>query len=226
MWLQENFGSFVTSWWQATQPDKHFTIFAIMMFGKSYDYVISLKRPSYKAVNIVSQLLLLIFLIAFFYYILLSGFAGRQYWLGIIPLLIGGLWLYGYIRKANPEFVIYYRLELMIAAMGWFFIPVFAWTFLLGFAYALMAVAERYIKFPDEIGFNKEKVVRNTFPSKTYEWYEIDNVLIRDNLFTLDLRNNKIIQKTLEEPITPELEYEFNQYCQNQLHFTLMNKPD
>jgi hypothetical protein len=169
--------------------------------------------------NGISQLLLLLFLIAFFYYLVTTGFGGKQYWLAVIPLLITGLWVFGYIRKADPHFMVYYRVELMIAAMGWFFIPLFAWSYLLGFAFALMAVAERYIKFPDEIGFNAEKVVRNSFPAQSYEWFEIENVVLRDNLFTLDLRNNKIIQKTLEEPVSKELEAEFNNFCKNLLHF-------
>jgi hypothetical protein len=194
------------------------------MAQPSYDYVISLKRPDYKAVDWVSRILLLLFLAAFFYYVINTAFAGGQYWLSAIPLLISGLWLYGYVKAANPKFLVYYRVELMIAALGWFFIPLFAWSHLLGFAYAAMAIAERYIKFPDEIGFTQEKVVRNTFPSKTYQWFEIDNVLIRDNLFTMDLRNNKLIQKTLDEEITDELEKEFNEYCKKQLHFVEVGK--
>jgi hypothetical protein len=194
------------------------------MARTSFDYVISLKRPDYRAVNWISRILLLIFLAAFFYYVLNSGFGAGHYWLAAIPLLICGAWLYGYVQSANPDFVVFYRLELMIAAMGWFFIPLFAWSYMLGFAYALMAIAERYIKFPDEIGFTSEKVVRNTFPSKTYQWFEIENVVVRDNFFTLDLRNNKLIQKPLEENITPALEKEFNEYCRKQLHFTEVAK--
>jgi hypothetical protein len=189
------------------------------MVSSTYNYVISLKRPDYRAVNSISQFLLLLFLIAFFYYLVKTGFGGKQYWLAIIPLLITGLWVYGYIRKADPHFMVYFRVELMIAAMGWFFIPLFAWSYLLGFGYALMAVTERYIKFPDEIGFNADKIVRNSFPMQSYEWFEIENVMLRDNLFTLDLRNNKIIQKQLEEPVSKELEVEFNNYCKNLLHF-------
>jgi hypothetical protein len=195
------------------------------MARTSFDYVISLKRPDYRATDWVSRILLIIFMVAFFYYVLRTGFAGGQYWLASIPLLICAAWLYGYVKAADPQFVVYYRLELMIAALGWFFIPLFAYSQLLGYAYALMAIAERYIKFPDEIGFTKEKVVRNTFPSKTYQWFEIDNVVIRDNLFTLDLRNNKLIQKPLDEAIAPELEKEFNQYCRQQLHFLALEKP-
>lgn len=190
------------------------------MARTSFDFIISLKRPDYRAVNWVSKILLIIFLFAFFYYVLNTGFGSGNYWLAVVPLLIVASWLYGYVQSARPDFVVYYRLELMIAAMGWFFIPLFAGSYMMGVGYALMAIAERYIKFPDEIGFSADAVVRNTFPSKTYQWFEIENVIIRDNLFTLDLRNNKIIQKPLEENISPDLEKEFNEYCRKQLHFT------
>lgn len=190
------------------------------MAKTKYDYVISLKRPNYKGVNAISQWLLFIFFIAFFYFVIQTNFAGQQYWLAGIPLLIAFSWIYGYVKSGNPNFIVYYRIELMIAALGWFFIPLFRYSHLLGYAYAAMAIAERYIKFPDEIGFSKDMVVRNTFPAKSYQWYEIENVLIRDNLFTLDLRNNKIIQKELEEPIAKELELEFNEFCKSNLHFT------
>jgi hypothetical protein len=40
----------------------------------------------------------------------------------------------------------------------------------------------------------------------------------------MDLRNNKLIQKTLDEEITDELEKEFNEYCKKQLHFVDISK--
>ena len=105
--------------------------------------------------------------------------------------------------------------------MTWLLLPLAKYHVIIGVAYAIMSVIERWVKFPDEIGFTKEKVVRNSFPKKKYEWFEIDNVVIRDNWFTLDLRNNKVIQKELDEPVSPELIAEFNAYCKEQLHFRL-----
>ncbi len=184
-----------------------------------FEYIITLKSPGYKYINMVSQGLLIMFLITYFFYLFRLGLFGSTLWLLVIPLLIIALWLYGWVRSANKHFQVHYRLELMIAAMAWILLPLFPNGSWIGWGYALMAVIERWVKFPDEIGFSKEVVVRNAFPKKKYEWFEIDNVMIRDNLFTLDLRNNKLIQKELDEPITPALEKEFNAYCKAQLHF-------
>ena len=184
-----------------------------------FDFIITLKSPGFKYINIVSQVMLLMFLITYFFYLFRIGLFGNTLWLLVIPILIIGLWMYGWVRSANKNFQVHYRLEMMMAAMAWILLPLFPHSSWIGWGYALMAVIERWVKFPDEIGFTKEVVVRNAFPKKKYEWFEIDNVMIRDNLFTLDLRNNKLIQKELDEDISKELEIEFNTYCKEQLHF-------
>ncbi|MEO7311413.1 MAG: hypothetical protein ABIX01_13510 [Chitinophagaceae bacterium] len=184
-----------------------------------YDYVITLKRQSYKAINIISQLLLLIFLIAFARFGLDLGFSRIKFqWL--VPICVIGLWVYTAIRSREKDFVPYYRLCLLMSAFGWVFIT--SNGFWLAVVYCILGLTERFIKFPDEIGFSKDKVVRNTFPRKSYEWVDIDNAIIRDNLFTLDLRNNKLLQKELDEPVDKELELEFNAFCKDQLHFSLI----
>ena len=70
------------------------------------------------------------------------------------------------ITSNEKDFLVYYRTELFIAAIGWFFLPLFAEARYIGCLYGLMAFIERYVKTPDEWGFSKEKIVRNTFPKK------------------------------------------------------------
>ena len=183
------------------------------------DYIINLKRPSYRAINTVSVLLLALFLVAFFYYIVQRGLDGKNVFLLLVPAMIVGLAVRGFLNRKKPDFLVYYRTELFIAALGWFLLPIYAKAKLIGWMYALMAVIERYVKYPDEWSFSKENVVHHVFPRKVYEWVEIDNVMIRDNLFTMDFMNNKIIQKELDTPVDKSLEEEFNAYCKEQLHF-------
>lgn len=184
-----------------------------------YEYVITMKRQNFKPLNMISQLLLLIYLIAFVRLALELGFSNRLLQYSILPALVIGVWVYIIISSRNKDFVPYYRLPLLLAAFGWINIgQVGLWLLI---AYGLLGLSERFIKFPDEIGFNKDKVVRNSLPKKTYEWVDIENAIIRDNLFTLDLRNNKVIQKELDKPVSKELEQEFNQFCKGQLHFSL-----
>ena len=182
----------------------------------NYEYVITLRRPDYRAVDMVSQLLLLLFLVFFIRYSWDTGWLRTSPVVILIPLLISGLWISNATRPKGS--IVYYRLPLVIAGLGWLMIPD-GWQWL-ALVYGFLSVAERQVKFPDEIGFTAEKIVRSSFPRKTYQWIDIDNVMIRDNLFTLDLRNNKMIQKELETPVSKSIQDEFNEYCRQQLHFS------
>jgi hypothetical protein len=185
-----------------------------------FDYLITLQRPSYKAINIISQLLIFIYLITYIQYNIVHGWPLATSWTSyIIPLVIIVLWIINKLQAGRKDSIVYYRLPLLFAALGWITDPLHFWW--LGLVYAVVGFCERFIKFPNEIGFTKEQVIINSFPKKTFSWVDVENVMIRDNLFTLDLRNNKMIQKQLDEPIEADLEQEFNQFCKEQLHFRL-----
>ncbi len=186
----------------------------------TYDFVITLKSPNYRQINLISQFLLIMFLAVYFRYLWSIGMYGTNLWLLIIPVLIIGSWQWGWVRSTHPNFMVYYRVELMMAGMSLILLPLFRNSYIFGIAFFIMAVFERWVKIPDEIAFSKEKIIRNTFPRKEYQWFEIDNALIKHNLFTLDFRDNRIIQKELDEPIDAELEAEFNEFCRKQLLFT------
>jgi hypothetical protein len=182
-----------------------------------YDYVITLQRPNYRAVDMVSQLLLVLFLIFFMRYAWASNWFQTWPVILLIPLLIVVLWIFNLTKPKHT--IVYYRLPLVTAGLGWLMIPG-GWQWL-ALVYGFLSVAEQQVKFPDEIGFSAEKIVRSSFPRKTYRWIDIDTVMIRDNLFTLDLRNNKLIQRELETRVSKTLQNEFNEYCLKQLHFTV-----
>jgi hypothetical protein len=180
-------------------------------------FVITLKSKSHRPINLISQLLILLFLAAFTFYFI--GNAQRNYWLLLIPAMVVGLWIAGWINNGKPGYQMHFRTELMIGAMTCILLPMFPHSSWFGVGLGLMSILERWVKRPDELSFTEEQVVRNSFPRKKYEWFEIENVLIRDNLFTLDLRNNKLIQLPLDEPVSKELQDEFNAWCTRQLHF-------
>jgi hypothetical protein len=57
----------------------------------------------------------------------------------------------------------------------------------------------------------------NTFPKKLYPWAEINNMLIKDDYITIDFKNNKLIQKQINEPVTEAIKNEFNAFCAEHL---------
>ncbi len=108
----------------------------------------------------------------------------------------------------------YYRLGLLFASWGWFLQPN---GLLISGIFLIAALFERQVKFPYELAFDPAGVVINTFPKKYYPWADIQNVIIKDDIITVDFKNNKLIQKEINEPVTAAITQEFNAFCMEQL---------
>ena len=46
--------------------------------------------------------------------------------------------------------------------------------------------------------FTGSSIERKSFPPKKYSWSQLSNVVLKDNLLTLDLKNNKLLQAEIE----------------------------
>ncbi|MGC5098563.1 hypothetical protein ACPXA0_26545, partial [Escherichia coli] len=68
------------------------------------------------------------------------------------------------------------------------------------------AILERFVKFPEEIAFDKEEIVINSFPKKRYTWNELNNVVLKDGLLTIDFKNNKMLQRLVDSEVDVKVE--------------------
>jgi hypothetical protein len=59
--------------------------------------------------------------------------------------------------------------------------------------------------------------VKNVF-SKHYPWAELNNVVIKDGLLTIDCKNNRLLQKETSLDITARYEAKFNEFCILKVH--------
>lgn len=177
-----------------------------------YDYLITLKRPDYKVVDIISQLLYLIAFAAFIFFATKSSSIVNAYWVAAIIIVM--CYLYVRVKKARKGLA-YYTPGLAIAAITWVVGPHTNWLmFVLFIACTLI---ERELKFNKEVGFTPAEVAFNTLFKKHYEWHELRNVLIKDGILTLDFKNNKVVQKEIEGDVSAAIEREFNEFCRQQL---------
>lgn len=55
------------------------------------------------------------------------------------------------------------------------------------------------------------------FLDKTINWPDIENVMLRDDILTIDLKNNKLLQSTITDVDGTIEEYAFNDYCSKHL---------
>ena len=108
----------------------------------------------------------------------------------------------------------YYRLGLLFASWGWFLQPnglIMAGIFLIA------ALFERQVKFPYEIAVDPNGIVINTFPKKYISWSAIQNMMIKDDFITIDFKNNALIQRQINEPVTEAISEEFNSFCKEHI---------
>ena len=173
-----------------------------------YDFLIILKKPNYDSVDNVSQLMYLFALIVFGFYFYHYPKTGAAYlYLGAGILIC---WIYAIIKKRRNGSA-FFRTGLFIAAAAWFLVP--QKNIWMGILYAVAGLMEKQVKFPAEIGFSENEISFNTFPKRILQWTEVNNVLIKDGLITVDQKNNKLFQGEIEGYVTDGIEKEFNDFC-------------
>lgn len=173
-----------------------------------YDFLITLKKPDYRIVDQVSQLMYIFALLVFgfYYYRYPQSGAGYLYFGAGIILS----WMYTIIKKRKTGQA-FFRLGLLIGAVGWFIGP--QRNMGMAILYAIAGLLEKQVKFPQEIGFSENEISFNTFPRKVLKWNEISNALIKDGLITIDQKNNQLFQKEIEGYVSSDIEKEFNDFC-------------
>jgi hypothetical protein len=191
---------------------------------KEYDYIIVLKKPDFKVIDWMSQFMLLISIASFLYvaYMSLSQenalLSNSTAWLLVfICSLIIGWWTFckGQVKRGLTP---YYRFAVMFAAWGWYVIPKGKLVTLI---YIIACFLEKPVKVAPEAAFDGEEIAFNSFPRKTILWQDVTNAVLKDGLLTIDLKNNTLIQKQVNDPVEKQIEDEFNHFCKQQLTKTV-----
>jgi len=177
-----------------------------------YEYVVTLKNTRVRYLDRISLWLLFISAFLFLYATFTTTDRNRYIFL-VCALIILGLIAYSFfLRKRHPGKIIFYSNALFIAAIGW--VLLYGWFFI---PLVIMGLLERQAKKPLEIGFSDETVVINTLFRRKYRWTDFNNVVLKDDLLTLDFKNNRLLQReTIDEEGDAE-EDEFNDYCRERL---------
>jgi len=185
-----------------------------------YEYVVTLRRDSYKTIDLISMVSCLFSVFTFVFqqlrtqqfHVFLSFFAA---------LVLGGTVMNLLQHKKNkerPELLrqpVRYKYWLLIAGLGWLGMPGMPGLAILFF---LLTFLEYQAKYPLEIGFTHDRVVINTLFKRRYDWGYFNNIVLKDGLLTLDFKNDRLFQKeVMDEEEGDADEDEFNDYCRQQL---------
>lgn len=100
---------------------------------------------------------------------------------------------------------------LLIIGAVLLFIAIHSLTALLLFLVAGILPALFY-KAPEVITGDESVTLKRMIGSSTYPWNDFSNIILKDNLLTLDFKNNKVLQLELEENTAID-ENAFNDFC-------------
>ncbi|HMR83266.1 MAG TPA: EbsA family protein [Niabella sp.] len=67
------------------------------------------------------------------------------------------------------------------------------------------------------IAADTSRVMYPSFPEKKVAWQDISNIVLKDDVLTIDMKNNKIYQHLIEYADKEINEAEFNDFCRKQL---------
>ena len=90
----------------------------------------------------------------------------------------------------------------------------FYWLFATLLAFVSI-IEYRALKLVPSVGFSPDIVVFNGAVKKKIPWSQLENVILKDGLLTIDFKNNRLFQKEVDSQ-TDELE--FNDWCSKKLY--------
>ncbi len=176
-------------------------------------YTIAIPNEKYRLIKILHVFLLIIFSLLLIYVSLVKHNSA-----GIFYAALALLSLLGLVKKIKATTD---KLSTHIWDIGFFWI-MFGWFQLEIYWLAGLVLIISLLGIPinsaHDIYFSDAEILIKSLPKKTASWTELNNVILKDGLLTIDFKNDKIIQAEIlqsESDVTNETE--FNNYCKQQL---------
>jgi hypothetical protein len=130
-------------------------------------------------------------------------------------IIFAQLLTYFFFKKGRETKLFQFGISFFMASIFWILIGFYLIGFLL-FTFALTGVfALRKLK----VELDNNIISYPSFPQKKIVWNEVSNIILKDNILTIDLKNNKLIQHTINENENKDLdETAFNTFVQQQIN--------
>ncbi|RTL56323.1 MAG: hypothetical protein EKK37_17800 [Sphingobacteriales bacterium] len=183
-----------------------------------FDYVVTLRNTNRRTIDLINLLLVLIGIVFIAYRIIVFGILGS--FIPYSPVLLLLLLTAGYVitRIRKKKFL---TPALGLYIFGWLIIlctTITIYEKIFGILLIALYYFEETAKSNLEIGFSKNYIQFNNLLSKRYNWSQFSNIILKDNILTLDFKNNRIYQReTIDEESDCD-EDEFNAFCREQLN--------
>ena len=135
---------------------------------------------------------------------------GNASFISIAALIINAIpWLYFLLNKKHLKPPI---IEIIFILSG--IIWVYFGNIWMGIMLLLFAVMSFFTNKKTVVVIDEDGIIYPSFPIKKYSWAEIIQVLCKDDILTIDLKNNKLLQLNIERKFAESFDaIEFNEFC-------------
>jgi hypothetical protein len=113
----------------------------------------------------------------------------------------------GFLKQRMASIVIYGLLAIAWATINWWF------TLL----HLLLSFLDTISTSALHVSINNEGIIYPSFPEKKIKWEELQNVVLKDGILTIDFMNDTLLQADVDTDNTSPDERVFNQYCREKL---------
>ena len=166
------------------------------------------KQRSYHMIALINLILnTLIFVFLSFYDLFRTVALSSVFAIGLYLLL---RW---YVVKKQTSIPFFDEFVFFIPAMCWFGFHNYLLMGILIILGILYRISIQKIQFL----FTRSSVIKTNFPKKTFEWKSFSNVVLRDNILTMDFKNNHLIQSEIEDPEKIN-QHDFNEFIQSKIN--------
>ena len=175
-----------------------------------YKYEIVLRNEKEKTYFIISCILLFSNFISIILLTIAIDFKKLgPFILSILAML--SLYLGWYFKRPKEKQTLY--APFLFFSLAWFATP-YLW---LGFANLIFQILDAVSRRKLTVFFSENKILYPSVFNKNIDWAAINNIILKDGMLTIDLKNNKLIQQYIDESNTAINEKEFNDFCKSRL---------
>lgn len=96
----------------------------------------------------------------------------------------------------------------------WFAMPYFKFF---GILFLVLAWFDRKQLQPQSVEIGEKIAFKNNLTKKEIDWNQLDNLILKHQLLTIDFKNNKLLQLDIDPELTKISVEQFNEFCQSKL---------
>ena len=172
-------------------------------------FTILLKNEKLRTYTLISWLIIALNFICFIY----IGVSGQSR-ISNLPYFSAGLLIVIFVARFVSDREEFesdcISLAFLVSIISWVVLQFYVAAVIIFFLFLFQDISRRKLT----VLFYDDRIIYPSFPKRTIEWREMNNVILKDGWLTIDLKNNKVYQN---EILSPTSEIDFNEFCDVQL---------